>query len=60
MDRGGSSNAPRGSSLGCLVAIGSGGILERGFTLYLNMSLRTILEVFFAARLAGIGADATG
>ena len=27
----GSSNAPRGSSLGCLVVIGSGEILESGF-----------------------------
>ena len=26
----GSSNDPRGSRLGCLVVIGSGGILERG------------------------------
>ena len=28
MDRGGSPNDPRGSSLGCLVVIGSGGVLE--------------------------------
>ena len=27
----GSSNDPRGSSLGCLVVIGSGGVLESGF-----------------------------
>ena len=26
---------PRGSSLGCLVVIGSGGVLERGFVTHL-------------------------